>query len=165
MKKMLVPAAACLLVLAAGCLNTRGGESVTVHELEGVEPSLMLPCAMLYGDQAPTYSGGTVNVSLYAGSAQDPHDAVRRVKEGRSGLKEKYSGVAGQVDELNTRFAFGWGENIHVKYRTSEQLYEREGWYVTVIDGEDGVSGEYFLSNHGILMPAEQTCTRFGCCT
>ncbi|MFH0861757.1 MAG: hypothetical protein V1875_01890 [Candidatus Altiarchaeota archaeon] len=125
----------------------------------------VLPCVLEYGDNMTTYSGGTINVSLNAGKAESVKDAVYKVKENLGRLKTLYSEeTGGECFGIWGCDWVGWSSRIFVKHRTTKEKYGRDGWYITALDKDGAIMGEFFLSDEGILMPAQQTCTRVGCC-
>lgn len=135
-------------------------EEVFVDEVLDVQLASALPCQMIYGFEAPT-SGGDVDISVQVGPAADADDAVEAVRENRRRLKDM---ADEHRDELMVQFALDWAGKIHVKHRGIKHLYERDGWYLLMLDDDGTVWGEYFLSDTGTLMPAIRTCSRIECC-
>ena len=139
-------------------------EDIKVEEFQP-EGFPVLPCFMEYGDNMTTCHGETKNVSLMVGKANTANEAVYKVKDNLGRLKAIYSRqTTGVCFSSWGGDWLGWTSRIFVKHRGEKEKYKRSGWYITALDKDGGVQGDFFLSDDGILMPAQQTCTREGCC-
>jgi hypothetical protein len=140
-------------------------EEITVEPSPTDLPdSFILPCQMAYGDDITDASDRRrINVSLWAGQAGNPDEAVTIIRKNRIILKTTYEELT-EGRALSQSLFLEWADRLFVKHRGEKEKYQRSGWYLTALDDEGGVMGDFFLSDEGVLMPVSRICQRSECC-
>lgn len=133
---------------------------------------------MIYWDNVITYYDKhteefdkPVNISLYVGKAESPDDIVAKWASNVGKLKKIYTDTTKRYHFHHLLYGnFLWSnrpKTIQLKYRTLKEGYSRDGWYIFTAStslSEGGHDyGEFFLSDDGVLMPAERTTTLLSC--
>lgn len=125
---------------------------------------MVLPCLMNYYE----------NSSIYVGKAKSSDDAAKKWFDNVEELEKRYIAAVQSGKNNNNDYDnedlygnFLWSkspENMRLKYRTSNENYSKNGWYISTGTKNWDYVGQFLLSDDGLLMVADQTCTRIGCC-
>ena len=138
-----------------------------------------MPCMMIYWDDVRVYYdkttkgfvNKTISISVDVGKPESPNDVIDKWTHNVAKLERMYKDAFKQYDLYDSLYGnFLWSKHpkiIELKYRTSNEGYSRDGWYIFTSSPsflEEGRDyGEFFLSDNGVLMPVERTCTTICC--
>jgi len=151
----------------------------TIVELpEGDISEMNAPCLMIYWDDVIAYYDTAtseydipVDISVYVGGAESPADVVDKWADNVGQLGKMYKDATERYQFYHELYDnFSWRNRpdiIQIKYRTTREGYSRNGWYIFTesvsLFGEGSDYGEFFMSDKGVLMPAERATSLLNC--